>query len=51
VPPDKEEMLQQDKAWLAYHLNIVPEHIRVVRSEQLFETAAIPGAPAAGAKQ
>jgi zinc protease len=46
VPPEKEEMLQQDKEWLAYHLNIVAEKIKVVRSQQLFETAEIPAAGA-----
>lgn len=52
VPPEKEEMLQQDKVWLAYHLNIVPENIRIVRSQQLFETAEIPGTPlSAGARK
>jgi len=51
VPPEKEEMLQQDKEWLAYHLNIVPERIHVVRSQQLFETAEMPSGPDAGAKQ
>jgi zinc protease len=52
VTPEKEELLQQDKEWLAYHLNIVSENIRVVPSQQLFETAQISGKPAStGAQQ
>lgn len=52
VPPEKQALLARDEQWKAYALNIARGNIRVLRSDQLFETTAIPGvsspAPAMG---
>ncbi len=39
VPPDKQQMLDQDKQWAAYSLNIPRANIRVVKAADMFETA------------
>jgi len=43
IPPEKQAMLDQDKQWAAFPLEIPRENIHIVKSEQLFETAGIPG--------
>ncbi len=43
VPPEKQKLLEQDKVWAAYPLNIPRENIHIVPSDQLFETSGIPG--------
>jgi len=43
VPPEKQKMLAQDEEWKAYKLNIPRQNITIVKAEQMFETAAIPG--------
>jgi zinc protease len=40
VPPEKKEMLARDEQWKAYPLNIKRENIRIVKTEELFETSA-----------
>lgn len=37
VPPDKQKMLDQDKEWAAYPLNIPRANITVVKSAEMFE--------------
>ena len=52
VPTEKQALLDQDEQWIAYPLGIKPNNIHVVRSDQMFETAGIPGLggpPAEGA--
>jgi zinc protease len=39
VPPDKQELLDQDKQWAAYPLNIPRANITVVNAADMFETA------------
>jgi zinc protease len=41
-PPEKETVLARDRQWIAYPLNLNRENIHIVRSEQMFETGAIP---------
>jgi zinc protease len=48
VPPEKQQMLEQDKQWIAYPLNIRREQIHIVRPEQMFETSQIPLAQSGG---
>jgi zinc protease len=43
IPPEKQQMLAQDKEWATYPLKIARENIHVVKAEQMFETAAVPG--------
>jgi zinc protease len=43
VPPDKQHMLDQDKQWAAYPMNIPRANITIVKSAEMFETAAEPG--------
>ena len=43
VPPDKQQMLDQDKRWATYPLNISRVNITVVKAAEMFETAAEPG--------
>jgi len=40
VPPDKQQMLDQDKQWAAYSLNIPRANIRIMKAADMFETAA-----------
>ena len=40
VPPDKEQMLDQDKQWAAYPLNIPRANITVVNAAEMFETGS-----------
>ncbi|MGA3210529.1 MAG: insulinase family protein [Terriglobales bacterium] len=42
-PPEKVKMLAQDQQWISYPLGLGRENIHIVKSEQLFETSAIPG--------
>ena len=52
IPPDKQQMLEQDAAWKQYPLGIPKANITIVKAEQMFETPAIPGvAKAAGAQK
>jgi predicted Zn-dependent peptidase len=37
VPPDKQQMLEQDKQWAAYPLNIPRANITVVKAAEMFE--------------
>jgi zinc protease len=43
VPPDKQKLLEQDRQWVAYPLNIKRANIHIVKSDQLFETADVLG--------
>ncbi len=43
IPPEKQAMLDQDKQWAAYELKIPRQNIHIVKSDDLFETAGIPG--------
>jgi hypothetical protein len=43
VPPGKQKMLEQDKEWGAYPLEITRANITVVKAADMFETAAVPG--------
>ncbi|HKU23164.1 MAG TPA: pitrilysin family protein [Terriglobales bacterium] len=43
VPPGKQKMLEQDKEWGAYPLEITMANITVVKAADMFETAAVPG--------
>ncbi|HSB76774.1 MAG TPA: pitrilysin family protein [Terriglobales bacterium] len=43
VPPDKQKMLDQDRQWAGYLLNIPRDNITVVKAAEMFETAAQPG--------
>jgi zinc protease len=51
-PPTAEQrkLLDQDQEWIASPLNIQRTDIRIVKSEQMFETAEVPGMPATAAK-
>ncbi|HKC72284.1 MAG TPA: hypothetical protein VKB60_11700, partial [Terriglobales bacterium] len=40
VPPDKQKMLDQDKQWAAYPLNITRANITVVKAAEMFETGS-----------
>jgi zinc protease len=40
VPPDKQQMLDQDKQWAAYPLNIPRANITVVNAAEMFETGS-----------
>jgi hypothetical protein len=40
VPPDKRQMLDQDKQWAAYPLNIPRANITVVKAADMFETGS-----------
>jgi predicted Zn-dependent peptidase len=40
IPPDKQEMLDQDKRWAAYPLNIPRADITVVKAADMFETGS-----------
>jgi zinc protease len=40
IPPEKQQMLDQDKQWAAYALNIPRADITVVKAAEMFETAA-----------
>ena len=46
VPPEKKELLTRDEQWKAYPLSIKRENIRIVKSEDLFETSARTAQPA-----
>ena len=39
VPPEKQQMLEQDKRWAEYPLAIPRADITVVKAAQMFETA------------
>ncbi len=43
VPPDKQQMLDQDKQWAAYPLDIPRANITVVKAADMFESMAEPG--------
>ena len=43
VPPEKQKMLDQDKQWAAYPLEIPRKNIHVVKAEEMFETSGTPG--------
>lgn len=43
VPPEKQKLLDQDKKWTEYPLNIPRGNIHIIPSDQLFETSGIPG--------
>ena len=47
IPAEKQAMLKQDEQWKAYPLNIPRDRIKVVKTEQMFETD---GSPGGGAK-
>lgn len=47
VPPDKQKILDQDKQWAAYPLNVPRANIRIVKAEQMFETAGLATAASA----
>ncbi len=40
IPPEKQQMLQQDEQWKAYPLNIPRGNIRVVKAADMFESGA-----------
>ena len=42
VPEGRLKTLQQDAVWEAYRLDIPRSNIRIVKAEQMFETAAMP---------
>jgi zinc protease len=42
VPEDRLKTLQQDAVWESYRLEIPRSNIRVIKAEQMFETAAMP---------
>jgi zinc protease len=42
VPPDKQQMLDQDKQWAAYPLSIARANITVVKAADMFESTAEP---------
>jgi zinc protease len=42
VPEGRLKTLQQDAVWEAYRLDIPRANIRIVKAEQMFETAAMP---------
>jgi zinc protease len=46
-PPTAEQRrrLDQDQEWIAYPLNIQRADIHIVKSDQMFESAALPGMP------
>jgi zinc protease len=48
IPPDKQALLDQDKQWAAYPLGISRENIHIVKADQLFESAGIPGISSGG---
>lgn len=39
VPPEKQQMLEQDKLWAAYALDIPRANITVIKASEMFETA------------
>jgi zinc protease len=43
APPEKQQMLARDEQWKAYKLNIPRENITIVKTEQMFESSAVPG--------
>lgn len=45
--PEQRQRLDQDQEWIAYPLNIQRADIHIVKSDQMFETAELPGMPAA----
>jgi len=47
--PEQRQRLDQDQEWIAYPLNIQRADIHIVKSDQMFETAELPGMPAAAA--
>jgi zinc protease len=51
-PPTAEQRqrLAQDQEWIAYPLNIQRADIHIVKSDQMFETAELPGMPAPAAQ-
>jgi len=42
VPEGRLKILQQDALWEAYRLDIPRSNIRIIKAEQMFETAALP---------
>ena len=46
IPPEKQQMLEQDKRWAAFPLNIPRANITVVKAADMFETAKTPAEPA-----
>ncbi len=46
IPPEKQQMLEQDKRWAAFPLNIPRANISVVKAADMFETADTPAEPA-----
>jgi len=42
VPEGRLKTLQQDAVWEAYRLDIPRSNIRIIKAEQMFETAAMP---------
>jgi len=42
VPEGRLKTLQQDAVWAAYRLDIPRSNIRIIKAEQMFETAAMP---------
>jgi zinc protease len=49
IPAEKQNMLEQDKQWAAYPLDIPRRNIRIVKADELFETAGTPGLAAGAA--
>ncbi len=49
IPPEKQKMLDEDKQWAAYSLDIPRKNIHVVKAEEMFETAGTPGVGAGAA--
>ncbi|HYG97923.1 MAG TPA: insulinase family protein [Terriglobales bacterium] len=43
ISEEKQQMLKQDEQWKAYPLNIDRDSIRIVKSDQLFETSGLAG--------
>ena len=49
IPPSNQAMLDQDKQWAAYPLDISRKNIRIVKAEEMFETTGTPGLAAGAA--
>ena len=49
IPPEKQKMLDQDKQWAAFPLELPRKNIHVVKAEEMFETAGTPGLAAGAA--
>lgn len=49
IPPEKQKMLDQDKQWAAFPLEIPRKNVRIVKAEEMFETGGTPGLAAGAA--